>query len=136
MFAQLGPQVRQDLAVPGVRPAAAGAEVGQHAVLEAHYNTDTGEIDLFLFKRVVESEPEMLEESEEIDIGDARKLDPECQLDDEIGVRVETPDFGRIDAQTAKQVIFQKVRDAEREINYFGFTVTSWQTDREIRGGE
>ncbi len=95
---------------------AAQKKYGQHAVLEAHYNTDTGEIDLFLFKRVVESEPEMLEESEEIDIGDARKLDPECQLDDEIGVRVETPDFGRIDAQTAKQVIFQKVRDAEREI--------------------
>jgi N utilization substance protein A len=95
---------------------AAQKKYGPHAVLEAHYNTDTGEIDLFLFKRVVESEPEMLEESEEIDIGEARLLDPECQLDDEIGVRVETPDFGRIDAQTAKQVIFQKVRDAEREI--------------------
>ncbi|MBC7386839.1 MAG: transcription termination factor NusA [Cryobacterium sp.] len=95
---------------------AAQKKYGQHAVLEAHYNTDSGEIDLFLFKKVVESEPEMLEESEEIDINDARKLDPECQLDDEIGVKVETPDFGRIDAQTAKQVIFQKVRDAEREI--------------------
>ncbi len=95
---------------------AAQKKYGQHAVLEAHYNTESGEIDLFLFKRVVESEPEMLEESEEIDIKDARLLDPECHLDDEIGVKVETPDFGRIDAQTAKQVIFQKVRDAEREI--------------------
>lgn len=95
---------------------AAQKKYGPHATLEAHYNTDSGDIDLYLFKKVVESEPEMLEESEEIDIGDARVLDPECQMGDEIGVKVETPDFGRIDAQTAKQVIFQKVRDAEREI--------------------
>lgn len=95
---------------------AAQKKYGPHAILEAHFNNDTGEIDLFLFKKVVESEPEMLEESEEIDMADAKLLDPECQLGDEIGVKVETPDFGRIDAQTAKQVIFQKVRDAEREI--------------------
>ncbi len=97
---------------------AAQKKYGAAAVLEAHYNTDTGEIDLFLFKKVVESEPEMLEESEEIDIQDARKLDPEAQIGDELGVKVEVPDFGRIDAQTAKQVIFQKVRDAERELIY------------------
>ena len=40
------------------------------------------------------------------------------QLGDELGIKVEGADFGRIDAQTAKQVIFQKVRDAEREIIY------------------
>src|SRR5438045_1957659 len=95
---------------------AAQKKYGPHAQLEAHYNNETGDIDLYLFKKVVESEPEMLEESEEIDIHDAHALDPEAQLGDEIGVKVETPDFGRIDAQTAKQVIFQKVRDAEREI--------------------
>jgi len=89
---------------------------GPHAVLEAHYNADIGDIDLFLFKKVVESEPAMLEENEEIDVSEARKLDSDAQLGDEIGVKVETPSFGRIDAQTAKQVIFQKVRDAEREI--------------------
>src|SRR6185503_511105 len=97
---------------------AAQKKYGTTAVLEAHYNNDTGEIDLFLFKKVVESEPEMLEESEEITIEDAHKLDPEAQLGDEIGIKVEGVDFGRIDAQTAKQVIFQKVRDAEREIVY------------------
>ncbi len=96
--------------------AAAAKKYGQHAVLEAHYNNDSGEIDLYLFKKVVESEPEMLEESEEILLEEGRKLDPECQLGDEIGIKIETPDFGRIDAQLAKQVIFQKVRDAEREI--------------------
>jgi N utilization substance protein A len=97
---------------------AAQKKYGPTAVLEAHYNPDTGEIDLFLFKKVVESEPEMLDEAEEIDINDARKMDPEAVVGDELGVRVEGPSFGRIDAQTAKQVIFQKVRDAEREIIY------------------
>lgn len=100
---------------------AAQKKYGPNAVLEAHYNTDSGEIDLFLFKKVVESEPEMLEESEEINLDEARQLDPDCSIGDELGVKVETPGFGRIDAQTAKQVIFQKVRDAEREIIYNEF---------------
>jgi N utilization substance protein A len=73
---------------------------------------------LYQFKKVVESEPEMLDEAEEIPIEDAHKMDPEAQIGDEIGIKVEAPEFGRIDAQTAKQVIFQKVRDAEREIIY------------------
>ncbi len=42
---------------------AAQKKYGINAVLEAHYNNDTGEIDLFQFKKVVESEPEMLDES-------------------------------------------------------------------------
>ncbi|MBL7714686.1 MAG: transcription termination/antitermination protein NusA [Bdellovibrionales bacterium] len=96
--------------------SAAQKKYGPHAILEAHYNAETGEIDLFLFKKVVESEPEMLEESEEIQLEEAMKLDPGAVVGDELGIKVETPTFGRIDAQTAKQVIFQKVRDAEREI--------------------
>lgn len=95
---------------------AAQKKYGPNAILEAHYNNDTGEIDLYLFKKVVESEPEMLEESEEITLEEARKLDPEAVLGDEIGIKIDDVSFGRIDAQTAKQVIFQKVRDAEREI--------------------
>lgn len=97
---------------------AAQKKYGPTAVLEAHYNTETGEIDLYQFKKVVESEPEMLDDAEEIPIEDARKMDPEAVVGDELGVKVETPAFGRIDAQTAKQVIFQKVRDAERDIIY------------------
>jgi N utilization substance protein A len=97
---------------------AAQKKYGPNAVLEAHYNNESGEIDLFQFKKVVDSEPEMLEESEEIQIQEAHKLDPDAQIGDELGIKVEAPDFGRIDAQTAKQVIFQKVRDAEREIVY------------------
>ncbi len=96
--------------------AAAQKKYGPHAILEAHYNEDSGDVDLYLFKKVVESDDEMLEESEEIKIEEALELDPQAQVGDELGVKVETPSFGRIDAQTAKQIIFQKVRDAERDI--------------------
>ncbi len=95
---------------------AAQKKFGPTAILEAHYNGETGEIDLFQFKKVVQSEPEMLDEAEEIELTEARKLDPEAVIGDELGIKVEGAGFGRIDAQTAKQVIFQKVRDAEREI--------------------
>src|SRR3954470_3116937 len=97
---------------------AAQKKFGPTAVLEAHYNNETGEIDLFHFKKVVESEPEMLDDVEEIELQEALKLDPEAVVGDELGIKVEGTGFGRIDAQTAKQVIFQKVRDAEREIIY------------------
>lgn len=96
--------------------AAAQKKYGPYATLEAHYNDESGEVDLFLFKKVVESDDDMLEDSEEIKIEEALELDPQAQIGDELGVKVETPSFGRIDAQTAKQIIFQKVRDAERDI--------------------
>ena len=57
---------------------AAQKKYGATAVLEAHYNNDSGEIDLFQFKKVVESEPEMLDEAEEITVEEAHKLDPEA----------------------------------------------------------
>jgi N utilization substance protein A len=50
--------------------AAAQKKYGPHAILEAHYNDESGDVDLYLFKKVVESDDEMLEESEEIKIED------------------------------------------------------------------
>ncbi len=101
--------------------AAAQKKYGQFAVMEAHYSEDSGEVDLYLFKKVVDSDDDMLEPLEEIKIEEARELDPDVEIGDEIGIKVETPNFGRIDAQTAKQIIFQKVRDAEREIIFNEF---------------
>lgn len=111
--------IKKEIIVAAIEQAmltAAQKKYGPNAILEAHFNNDSGEVDLFLFKKVVESEPEMLEESEEITIEEACTLDPDVNLGDELGIKVESPEFGRIDAQTAKQVIFQKVRDAERDI--------------------
>ncbi len=82
---------------------------------EVSYNDETGEIDVYQFKVVVE---EVENPNAEIALDDARKHDPGVQLDDEMGFRMEVKDFGRIAAQSAKQVIIQRMRDAEQEIIY------------------
>src|SRR5512139_703622 len=84
---------------------------GHQGEIEVHYNEEAGEVELFQFKQVVE---EVTNPSEESSLKEARDLDNEGQIGDSLGVKLNT-DFGRIGAQTAKQVIIQKVRDAERE---------------------
>src|SRR4030042_242795 len=90
---------------------------GHQGEIEVRYNEEVGEIELFQFKQVVE---EVMDPSTEISLDEARDLDNEAQLGDSLGVKLNT-DFGRIGAQTAKQVIIQKVRDAERENVYNEF---------------
>jgi N utilization substance protein A len=94
---------------------AAEKRFGLNKDIEAHYQEEQGEIELFLFKSVVE---EVKEPDLEISLEDARKLDPEAVVGDSLGVKLDSSEFGRIDAQTAKQIIIQKVREAERENVY------------------
>jgi len=90
---------------------------GHQGEIEVRYNEEIGEVELFQFKQVVE---EMMDPSTEIAIDEAKDLDSEVQIGDSLGVKLNT-DFGRIGAQTAKQVIIQKVRDAERDNVYNEF---------------
>jgi N utilization substance protein A len=90
---------------------------GHQGEIEVHYNEEAGEVELFQFKQVVE---EITNPSTEISLEEAKELDNEVQIGDSLGVKLNT-DFGRIGAQTAKQVIIQKVRDAERENVYNEF---------------
>src|SRR3989337_2318207 len=94
---------------------AAEKRFGPNKVIEAHYQEEMGEIELFLFKEVVEhaEDPDT-----QIEIEAAKELDPEAAIGDSIGVKLGSKEFGRIDAQTAKQIIIQKVREAERNIVY------------------
>ncbi|MCA9771181.1 MAG: transcription termination/antitermination protein NusA, partial [Myxococcales bacterium] len=92
---------------------AAQKKLGIEREIEAQYNEDLGEVELFEFKTIVD---DLFDEDIEIHIDEARHLDPECHIGDQLGLKIESSDFGRIAAQTAKQVIIQKVRDAEREI--------------------
>ncbi len=80
--------------------------------LEAHYNEDIGEVELFEFVTVVE---EVQDSYKEISLEEARMEDPEVEIGDSIGMKMDASDFSRIAAQTAKQVIIQRVREAERE---------------------
>jgi N utilization substance protein A len=94
---------------------AARRKYGQEKEIEAHFSEETGEIELHEFKTVVE---EVTEPKLQIELARARQHDPDVEPGDEIGVKLDTTGFGRIAAQTAKQVIIQEVRNAEREIVY------------------
>jgi len=88
---------------------------GPQRLMEAHYNEEIGEVELFQFVEVVE---EMEDPYTQISLDEARQLDPDSEIGDSLGVKLDTSDFGRIAAQTAKQVIIQRVRDAERDNIY------------------
>ena len=99
---------------------AARKKYGTYRDIEAQFNEETGEIELYEFKEVVD--PETFEDEEiEIILEEARQLDPEAQVTDTIGIRLDAGELGRIAVQTARQIILQKVRDAEREIIYSEF---------------
>lgn len=77
-----------------------------------------GDIYMYAYKRVV---PSVTNPEEEITLDDALQLFPEAQMDGEVPIRVEFEGFGRIAAQTARQVIVQKVREAERDVVFKEF---------------
>lgn len=86
--------------------------------LEAHYNDEMGEVELFEFVTVV---GEVVDSYKEIDIEEAREIDPDVEEGDSLGMKMDASGFSRIAAQTAKQVIIQRVREAEREGVYNEF---------------
>jgi N utilization substance protein A len=96
--------------------SAARKKYGNKVELEAQYSDETGEVEVFLFKDVVDN---VEDPTVQIDLDTARReLDSEAEIGDQLGVKMDTESFGRIAAQTAKQVIIQKVKDAERENIY------------------
>ncbi len=99
---------------------AARKKYGTYRDIEANYNEESGEVELFQFKEVVERE-KYIDDEVEIPLDEALRLDPNAALDDSIGIKLDSKDLGRIAAQTAKQIIMQKVRDAEREIVFNEF---------------
>src|SRR5499427_8744175 len=78
----------------------------------------TGALHVFARKKVVET---VADAKLEIGLSHARKLNAEAELEDEIEIELPPQEFGRIAAQTAKQVILQRVRDAERDAIYSEF---------------
>ena len=92
---------------------AAEKRFGPTKVIEAHYQEESGEIELFLFKTVVET---VVDPDVDISFEDARGMDSEAAIGDSLGVKLDSKEFGRIDAQTAKQIIIQKLREAERNV--------------------
>jgi transcription termination/antitermination protein NusA len=84
--------------------------------LRAHLDKDTGKIRAFAVKSVVETPEQVEDPTLQVTVEDARKIDPNVEVGGELHIPKETEGIlGRIAAQLAKQVIFQKVREAERD---------------------
>ncbi len=98
--------------------SAARKKLGPRADIEVHYDEKTGEVEVFHFKEVVET---LENPDNELLLEDGYRYDPECEIGDSLGIRVDTEEFGRIAAQSAKQVIIQKMREAERNAIYENF---------------
>ena len=81
--------------------------------LQARYDPETGTIDVFAIKKIVE---DVVDENTEMSLAEALEIDDSFEIDDYIEIPKPTVELGRIAVQTAKQVITQKVREAEREI--------------------
>ncbi|MEO0982223.1 MAG: transcription termination factor NusA [Pseudomonadota bacterium] len=99
---------------------AAKARYGQEHDIRAIIDVDTGEQTLWRIQTVVPDE-ELEDPVQQIPLTEAKKIDAELDLGDEIKEELPPFDFGRVAAQSAKQVIMQKVRDAERDRQYEEF---------------
>lgn len=114
-------QIERDKGIPGEKIvkaiesallSAARKKFGTVDNIQVKLDAATGEIEIVTLKKIVETvtNPKL-----EINLEEAKKVDDQAEYGDEIGFLIEMEDFGRIAAQTAKQVIFQKVREAEWE---------------------
>ena len=81
--------------------------------VEAILDEETGEIGVFRTKSVVEK---VEDEDMEISLADAKEIDEDVEIDDAVKIEVTPENFGRVAAQSAKQVITQRIREAERKM--------------------
>lgn len=88
---------------------------GEDFDVEVSFNEEKGKMDVYQFKVVAEK---VTDPDAEISLKDAHAHDPNVEIGDELGFELSIDDLGRIAAQAAKQVIIQRMRDAEQEIIY------------------
>jgi N utilization substance protein A len=117
-------QLAKDVVIAAIESAmvsayrrAVNASTAQH--VEAKLDPDTGQVTVFAEKEVVEDS--VVDERTEVLLEEARKVNPEAQPGDMVIVESTPADFGRVAAQTARQVIQQRIHEAERsnQMQYF-----------------
>jgi N utilization substance protein A len=101
--------------------SAARKKHGDAIDIEVQYSEETGEIEVFQFMEVVASQADITEPDIQIPLEEGLKLDPDCEVGDSLGTKMDTAAFGRIAAQSAKQVIIQKMKDAERDVVFSNY---------------
>jgi len=113
--------VERDVLIDALEEAvrtAARKKLGNNYDLEINYNDELGEIEIFGFKEVVK---EVSNENLEISLEDSHDIDPDAEIGDSLGIKMDTDELGRIAAQSAKQVIMQRLREAERNVVFDDF---------------
>jgi N utilization substance protein A len=113
--------IEREVLVKAVEEAlrsAARKKFGSKIDIEVQYSDETGEVEVFKFLEVVE---EVTDPDLQISMEEGQTLDPDCEVGDSLGIKMDTSTFGRIAAQSAKQVIIQKMKDAERDAVYASY---------------
>ncbi len=111
-------EISKDLLIEAIESALVSAykkNYGTSQNVRVSIDREEGDIDVFMRRDVVE---EVVDPFVEVSLEEARAIDPEYELGDVIEYRVTPRDFGRIAAQTAKQVVVQRIREAERGMIY------------------
>ncbi len=98
--------------------SASRKRLGENGQLKARLNETTGNLDILVLKTIVERPSDVLAE---ISLTAARAIDPAAALGGTVEALTDLADFGRVAAQTAKQVIMQRVREAERDHIHLDF---------------
>ena len=107
--------IDRGIVIEAMEQAMAAAYKKKGGAARCEVNPDTGEIKLWSVRTVVEDE-NFHDASSEIKLSDAKEQVPEIEVGETIEHPVEMTDFGRVAAGTAKQVVVQRVKEAEKEI--------------------
>ena len=115
-------EISKELLMEAIESALVSAykkNYGTNQSVRVKIDHETGEFEVFMQKTVV---AEAHDKNSEISLEDAREIDKNYKLDDVIEKNVTPKEFGRIAAQTAKQVVVQRIREAERTMIYDDFS--------------
>lgn len=124
--------IKKDVVIDALEAALVSAykrNYGQAQNVAVEFDNKKGDIHVYAVKKVVE---EVMDPQQEVSLSEALGINKAYELDDEIKFEVTPKNFGRIAAQTAKQVIMQRVREAERGVVYEKYS----QYEDEIVTGE
>ncbi|MEG0319820.1 MAG: NusA N-terminal domain-containing protein, partial [Niameybacter sp.] len=91
-------------------------------IIRVDINEETGDVKVYSVKKVVEDEG-IIVDIAEIGVSEAKKINPVISVDDVVDVEITPRNFGRIAAQNAKQVVIQKIKEAEREMVFNEYSV-------------
>lgn len=114
-------QLSKEIVIEAIEAALISAykrNFGAVQIITAEIDPETGEAQIFIEKEVV---PEVIDGKAQITLNEAQEYVPEANMGDMIHIETTPADFGRIAAQTAKQVILQRIREAERDSLYSSY---------------